>query len=259
MQAAEVRVSNPVTGFTRTATTDAAGRYVFNNLPPNPYHLTVDVQGFQKLEQDLDIRAGGPTTLDLTLALAGAVATVDVVGHTEDLAGARFDSAYGHRPESDREAAHRSRPRWAESRRDARVARRRRGFQRLLPPHRRPRADTVLDRQPADHRSAEPSLLESDLSGCRSVDRNDHRRRACGIRRQEQPGRSRRHQVGSRSAEAGRQRVLRVWLVQESHGRRQHRRRLPRRRQFPALSAGCAPTGFSIRRSSRRCTTRATA
>ena len=38
----------------------------------------------------------------------------------------------------------------------ARVARRRRRLQRLLPSDRRPRADAVLDRQPADHRSAEP-------------------------------------------------------------------------------------------------------
>src|SRR6266480_375191 len=39
MQAVEVKIANPVSGFTRTAATDAAGRYVFNNLPPNPYHV----------------------------------------------------------------------------------------------------------------------------------------------------------------------------------------------------------------------------
>ena len=58
--------------FTRTATTDATGRYVFSNLPPNPYHLTVEAQGFQTLERDVDVRSGVPITLDLTLALAGA-------------------------------------------------------------------------------------------------------------------------------------------------------------------------------------------
>jgi hypothetical protein len=35
MQAAQVKISNPVTGFARIATTDAAGKYVFNNLPPS--------------------------------------------------------------------------------------------------------------------------------------------------------------------------------------------------------------------------------
>jgi hypothetical protein len=85
MQAVQLRISNPVTGFARTATTDASGKYVFNNLPPNPYHITVEAQGFQMLERDVDVRTGVPITLDLTLALAGATAAVEVVGHAGDL------------------------------------------------------------------------------------------------------------------------------------------------------------------------------
>jgi len=85
MQAVQVRINNPVTGFARTATTDAAGKYVFNNLPPNPYHITVEAQGFQTLERDVDVRTGVPITMDLTLALAGATAAVEVVGHAGDL------------------------------------------------------------------------------------------------------------------------------------------------------------------------------
>jgi TonB-dependent receptor-like protein/carboxypeptidase family protein len=85
MQAVEVRISNPVSGFMRTATTDAMGRYVFSNLPPNPYHISVEAQGFQKLERDVDIRTAVPVTVDLMLALAGATSTVEVVGHAEDL------------------------------------------------------------------------------------------------------------------------------------------------------------------------------
>src|SRR6266853_4371379 len=85
MQAVEVRISNPVSGFARTTTTDAAGKYVFSNLSPNPYHITVQAQGFQALERDVDVRTGVPITVDLTLALAGATSSVDVVGHAEDL------------------------------------------------------------------------------------------------------------------------------------------------------------------------------
>src|SRR5947199_925740 len=85
MQAVEVKISNPVSGFTRTAATDAAGRYVFNNLPPNPYHVSVEAQGFQPLERDVDVRSAVPITLDLTLALAGATTSVEVVGHAQDL------------------------------------------------------------------------------------------------------------------------------------------------------------------------------
>src|SRR5438128_5924862 len=85
MQAVQVRISNPVSGFSRTTTTDAAGKYVFSNLSPNPYHITVEAQGFQTLERDVDVRTGVPITVDLTLALAGATTTVSVVGHAEDL------------------------------------------------------------------------------------------------------------------------------------------------------------------------------
>jgi len=85
MQAVQVRISNPVSGFSRTASTDATGRYVFSNLPPNPYHITVDARGFQTLERDVDVRSGVPITLDLTLALAGATTAVEVVGHAGDL------------------------------------------------------------------------------------------------------------------------------------------------------------------------------
>jgi hypothetical protein len=85
MQAVEVRITNPVTGFTRAATTDAAGKYVFSNLPPNPYHITIEAQGFQTLQRDVDVRTAVPIDLDLTLALAGATSAVEVVGHAEDL------------------------------------------------------------------------------------------------------------------------------------------------------------------------------
>src|SRR5436309_12316680 len=56
MQAVEVRISNPVSGLTRTTTTDAQGKYIFSNLPPNPYHISVAAQGFQPLERDVDVR-----------------------------------------------------------------------------------------------------------------------------------------------------------------------------------------------------------
>jgi len=85
MQAVEVQISNRVSGYTRTATTDAAGRYSFTNVPPNPYHVSVEVEGFQTVERDVNVRSGVPITLDLTLSLAIAQTKVEVVGHAEDL------------------------------------------------------------------------------------------------------------------------------------------------------------------------------
>src|SRR6266446_6098108 len=85
MQAVQVKIANPVSGFARTTTTDAAGKYVFRNLPPNPYHISVDAQGFQPLQRDVTVRSAVPIDVDLTLALAGAQTSVEVVGHAEDL------------------------------------------------------------------------------------------------------------------------------------------------------------------------------
>jgi len=85
MQAVEVRILNRVSGYRRTATTDAAGKYTFTNVPPNTYHVSVEVQGFQSVERDVSVRSGVPITLDLTLSLATAETKVEVVGHAEDL------------------------------------------------------------------------------------------------------------------------------------------------------------------------------
>jgi hypothetical protein len=85
MQAVQVRITNPVSGFSRMTTTDTAGKYVFSNLPPNPYHVIVEAQGFQTLERDVVVRTAVPITLDLTLSLAIAETKVEVVGHAEDL------------------------------------------------------------------------------------------------------------------------------------------------------------------------------
>jgi hypothetical protein len=85
MQAVDVRISNRVTGFSRTATTDNAGKYSFTNLPPNSYHVSVEVQGFQAIQRDVDVRSGVPITLDLTLSVAMTETKIDVVGHAEDL------------------------------------------------------------------------------------------------------------------------------------------------------------------------------
>ena len=66
MQSVDGRISNAVSGFTRTSTTDMLGHFVFSNLPPNPYHISIEAQGFQTLERDVDVRSAVPIALDLT-------------------------------------------------------------------------------------------------------------------------------------------------------------------------------------------------
>jgi hypothetical protein len=83
MQAVTITLTSPVSGFKRDATTDSVGRFTFGNLPPNSYHIAVDVQGFQRFEQDINVRGGAPIELTLTLQLAGTSTEVQVVGHAE--------------------------------------------------------------------------------------------------------------------------------------------------------------------------------
>jgi hypothetical protein len=80
-----VVITSPVSGFRREATTDTSGRFVFRNLPPNAYHLSVSAQGFHPLDHDLDVRTSVPIELTLAFELASAASTVEVVGHAMDL------------------------------------------------------------------------------------------------------------------------------------------------------------------------------
>ena len=85
MVAVSVDISNAVTGFKRSTTTDAAGKFAFRNLAPNPYHLVIAAQGFAKAERDADVRSGVPVELEVALDVAGTTESVSVVGHSEDL------------------------------------------------------------------------------------------------------------------------------------------------------------------------------
>jgi hypothetical protein len=83
MVAVSVELSNPVSGFKKTATTDGAGKFTFQNLPQNPYHLEIIVPGYQRVVKDVDVRSA--VAIDLgTLSLAAASATsVEVQGHSD--------------------------------------------------------------------------------------------------------------------------------------------------------------------------------
>jgi Carboxypeptidase regulatory-like domain len=75
---ARVEIRNPVSGYTQTATTDRAGTFRFNNVPPNPYHVHVASTGFSAAEQDVTVRGAIPVQIELTLNLAGERATITV-------------------------------------------------------------------------------------------------------------------------------------------------------------------------------------
>ncbi|HEY9126889.1 MAG TPA: TonB-dependent receptor, partial [Acidobacteriaceae bacterium] len=75
---ATVTISNPVSKYSRTTTSDAAGRYQFPNLPFNPYHLTIQAQGFDSYHRDVEVRSAIVVTLTDALKIGGGATTVTV-------------------------------------------------------------------------------------------------------------------------------------------------------------------------------------
>lgn len=60
---ATVEVRNPVSGFSRNAVTDSAGKFVLPNVPFNPYQVTVIGQGFAPYSGDVDVRSTVPAPM----------------------------------------------------------------------------------------------------------------------------------------------------------------------------------------------------
>ncbi len=82
---ATVTVTNPVSGFTRSATTDENGAFVFRNVPPNPYHMEVSASGFNTFSRDVEVRSTVPVNTKITMQLAGAATEVQVESGSADL------------------------------------------------------------------------------------------------------------------------------------------------------------------------------
>ena len=57
---ASVEIANPVSGYTRYATTGSDGSFKFENVPFNPYHLVVTSKGFASYTEDVDVRSTVP-------------------------------------------------------------------------------------------------------------------------------------------------------------------------------------------------------
>ena len=75
---ATVHLTNEVSGFDRTTTTDALGQFDFPNVPFNPYRITISAKGFSRLSQSVEIRSVVGSNLKLVLQIATAATTVTV-------------------------------------------------------------------------------------------------------------------------------------------------------------------------------------
>jgi hypothetical protein len=77
---ANVSIENPVSGYSRTTTSDSAGHFQFTNLPLNPYHVVVSLTGFASSTTDVQVRSSVPTTVKTTLTVGSTSTVVNVTG-----------------------------------------------------------------------------------------------------------------------------------------------------------------------------------
>ncbi len=82
---ATVKMTNPVTGYQKTAATDATGAAHFTTVPPNPYHVQATMAGFQPASQDVQVRSSVPVNLTVKLQVAAATETVEVHSEANDI------------------------------------------------------------------------------------------------------------------------------------------------------------------------------
>jgi hypothetical protein len=75
---AGVQIRNPVTGYEQSIKTDNTGAFRFNNIPQNPYQLTVTADRFAPTNQGVDVRGSLPITVNITLKVAAEITSVDV-------------------------------------------------------------------------------------------------------------------------------------------------------------------------------------
>lgn len=82
---ATVELRNPVSGFSRNARSDAAGKFSIPNVPFNSYHMTVTGQGFAQYTQDIDVRSTVPVSVTVNLKVGGSAESVTVEANGGDL------------------------------------------------------------------------------------------------------------------------------------------------------------------------------
>src|SRR5437870_711166 len=75
---ANVSVTNPATGFSRSATASATGEYQISGLPVGDYTVTVEKSGFQRQAKKVDLDIGASATVDFNLPVGQIAQEVNV-------------------------------------------------------------------------------------------------------------------------------------------------------------------------------------
>ena len=85
VQGATVALSDPATGNSYKAVSNAAGYYVFPLLPPAHYQITVTSSGFATQNRTAELLVDQPATIDFVLSVKADTVTVDVSSSAETL------------------------------------------------------------------------------------------------------------------------------------------------------------------------------
>ena len=82
---AAVTIENPVSHYSRDTVTDSQGKFEFDNLPYNNYHLSAasTAAGFQVASEDINVRSAVPMEVKISLALGKETQTVTVEAGAE--------------------------------------------------------------------------------------------------------------------------------------------------------------------------------
>jgi len=75
---ATVHLTNAVSQFDQTTTTDATGQFAFANVPFNPYRIEATANGFAHMSQSVEIRSSVGVTVKLVMQVSGGIQTVTV-------------------------------------------------------------------------------------------------------------------------------------------------------------------------------------
>lgn len=85
VNSATVTLTDTATKTARTATTNDAGRYIFVDVAPSTYDMTVSKQGFSTSKSQITVQVGSSTTANLTLQVGGSNVVVEVTAAGNDL------------------------------------------------------------------------------------------------------------------------------------------------------------------------------
>lgn len=77
---ASITLSNAITGYKRTVTSETDGTFRFSDVPPNNYQISASAAGFQPVAETVVVRTSVPISLKLALTVGTATETVTVTG-----------------------------------------------------------------------------------------------------------------------------------------------------------------------------------